>query len=121
MLEEIRNVRQFPDDPVRRWFSDDYFDLIVWFDGKDRIIGFQLCYDKVKNEHSLTWYSDSGFVHNRIDDGEHPGHLKMSPILVPDGVFENEKVAGLFKERSGKLDSKISGFVYKKILKYPAS
>jgi len=32
MLEESEYVRQVKGEPKRRWFSDDYFDLIVWVD-----------------------------------------------------------------------------------------
>jgi len=41
--EPKRSVR---DDYDRRWISDDYFDLIVWYDRKDMVHGFQLCYGK---------------------------------------------------------------------------
>jgi hypothetical protein len=121
MLQEIPNVRQFPDDPERRWFSDDYFDLIVWFGKARAIIGFQICYNKPKDEHALTWYKDSGYIHNRIDDGERPGSPKGSPILVQDGMFDNSKIAEMFKERSGNIDPGIRTVVYRKLLKYPAS
>ena len=36
MLVEYRNVRQIRGEGHRRWFSDEYFDLIVWYDGKRR-------------------------------------------------------------------------------------
>jgi len=39
MLREIRDVRQVSGEPMRRWFSDEDFDLIVWLDPEDRIIG----------------------------------------------------------------------------------
>ena len=31
MLTEIQNARQIAGEGVRRWFTDDYFDLIVWY------------------------------------------------------------------------------------------
>ena len=33
-------------DYDRRWLSDDYFDLIVWYTSTNTVHGFQLCYDK---------------------------------------------------------------------------
>jgi hypothetical protein len=30
MLMEMANVRQALPEPRRRWFADDYFDLMVW-------------------------------------------------------------------------------------------
>jgi hypothetical protein len=48
MLNEIANPRQIPGEGPRRWFTDSYFDLIVWYQGaSSSIAGFQLCYDKV--------------------------------------------------------------------------
>ena len=91
MLSEINDVKQIENEGYRRWFSDNYFDLIIWY-GDEKIIGFQLCYDKQGSERSLTWIKNRGFSHNKIDDGEKPGHTKMTPILVADGVFDKEKI-----------------------------
>jgi len=55
MLTEIRNARQVEGEGFRRWFTDDYFDLIVWYGDQNAMIGFQLCYDKQGKERALTW------------------------------------------------------------------
>ena len=34
MLKEVKNLRQTAQSQ-RRWFNDDYFDLIVWDDNKN--------------------------------------------------------------------------------------
>jgi hypothetical protein len=57
-------------DYDRRWLSDDFFDLIVWYRPDDTIHGFQLCYDKPYWERALTWLSDRGFSHMEVDSGE---------------------------------------------------
>ena len=44
----------FPGKSSRKWFSDDYFDLIVWIDLNGAVSGFQLRYDKYKKERTLT-------------------------------------------------------------------
>ena len=80
MLTEIQNVRQIPGEGFRRWFSDNYFDLIVWYDDERKLVGFQLCYDKDGRERALTWTHEHGFQHNRIDSGEIAGHIKMTPV-----------------------------------------
>ncbi|MBN2531619.1 MAG: hypothetical protein JXB88_01940 [Spirochaetales bacterium] len=118
MLKEIINVKQYETEGYRRWFSDDFFDLIIWYEDK-KIVGFQLCYDKQGLERSLTWLKDKGFSHNKIDDGEKPGHSKMTPILVADGIFEKEKIAEAFKKASKNIDPVISSFVYSKLIEYP--
>lgn len=117
MLEEHTNVRQFEGEPRRRWFANDYFDLIVWFDESDEIVGFQVCYDKSRRERALTWFKHTGYMHHRVDDGEHTTDIirKATPILVSDGSFDHEQIASLFKEQSTEIERKISKFVYEKV------
>lgn len=117
MLYEIGEVRQVEGEGLRRWFTDDFFDLIVWFDEKNVIHGFQLCYDKTGYERSLTW-KRSSYEHNKIDEGENQGSQKRSPILVADGEFEKRRIAYKFWNESKNIDKKIVEFVYKKILGY---
>jgi hypothetical protein len=119
MLREYENVRQIPGEAKRRWFFDDYFDLIVWVHAND-VLGFQLCYDILKTHRALTWHQDTGFSHHRIDDGEsRPGHMKASPILMPDGKFDYETIAQRFKLASPHVDEHIATFVFEKLMEYP--
>lgn len=120
MLQEVRHTQQFSNEPFRRWFCDSMFDLIVWYTPDSNISGFQLCYNKGSDEHVLTWQKDTGFSHNRIDDGENRGaRHKMTPILVPDGTFEKDNVIDLFERESKALDSDLVEIVTEKIKKYP--
>ncbi len=114
-------MRQVPEEPKRRWFADDYFDLIVWLGRKAEIIGFQLCYDKEGDERSLTWHKDSGFSHNRIDSGELERPYKATPILLADGPFDYAAVARLFEERSRTMDARTAKFVLDRIGAYPTA
>ncbi len=122
MLKEMKHVRQIHGDGFRRWFTDEYFDLFVWFEDKHykKMTGFQLCYDKVKNEHAITWTENKGFVHETVDDGESNASVNRTPILVSDGIFDYQTTAERFKKNSGDIDKDISDFVYKKILDYHA-
>ncbi|MEE4358632.1 MAG: hypothetical protein V2I97_19345 [Desulfococcaceae bacterium] len=120
MLYEILNVRQILGEPFRRWFVDEYFDLIVWMDKKAGICGFQLCYDKLKDQHALTWERKSGYRHSRVDDGEgRPGKYKATPILIADGIFFKEEIAANFQKVCGKIDPEVAELVYEKIMQYP--
>lgn len=65
--EPIRPVAR---DLDRRYISDDYFDLFVWYEADGQVHGFQLCYDKQRRQRALTWKRDQGFWHARIDGGE---------------------------------------------------
>lgn len=115
MLVEIKNVKQFEDEGPRRWFNDEYFDLIVWYSMRGGIDGFQLCYDKDHNERALTWRKTTGYSHDGIDDGENPGEAKMTPVLVADGLFDKDSIGSRFIEASKNIDPAIIGFVYDKI------
>jgi hypothetical protein len=120
MLTEIQNARQVAGEGVRRWFTDDYFDLIVWYGDEKHPIGFQLCYDKAGRERALTWTRDHGFQHDRVDAGETPGHAKMTPIIVADGAFDRTSIARRFQRESMTLDPRIASFIFEKLDSYPA-
>ena len=120
MLREIANVRQIEGEPRRRWFQDEQLDLVVWEDPGQGVFGFQLAYDKQRDEHALTWMAGFGFSHERVDDGEgRPGRYKGTPILVSDGTFNMEDLAPNFLNLSEGLDKGLRDFIYKKLLDYP--
>jgi hypothetical protein len=121
MLSEIRNPRQIEAEGFRRWFTDEYFDLIVWYNDDRRLIGFQLCYDKEERERALTWTLAHGFQHDRVDAGEVPGHSKMTPIIVADGAFNAAPVATRFREASASIEPAIASFVSERLSAYPAA
>ncbi len=123
MLYEIEKVKSYENEPKRRWFFDHEIDLTVWFDENDRIIGFQLCYDKPENPHALTWWEKSGYHHHEVDDGEKDGTLspKGIPILLADGIFEKDRIANLFYEKSRDMDPEIVKFVYDRLVKHSTS
>jgi hypothetical protein len=119
-LVEAQKVRQNDGEPFRRWFTSDYFDLFVWQEENGEIASFQLCYNKNRNEHVLTWQKDSGFQHLSVDDGETPGHHKMTPILMPDSEFAAFPIAERFERESREIEKLVAEFVYQKIVSYPA-
>jgi len=115
MLTEYDNLRQDPDG-FRRLFYDKYFDLYVWYDREGgSMTGFQLVYDKVDDPHTLTWLEGEGYLHNKIDDGEAKGRIKMTPILVPDGVFDQGGVDLRFMEATDGLDPAVRDYVHARL------
>jgi hypothetical protein len=110
-------------DYDRRWLSDDFFDLIIWYRPDDTIYGFQLCYDKSYWERALTWMSDRGFSHMEVDSGEQVYLPNQTPILVPDASFPGDRVLHEFMRRGSALPlevrqlvtDKISEFVQRKV------
>lgn len=121
MLEEKTGVRQVEGEGYRRWFSDSYFDLIVWYtdDTQGEIVGFQLCYDKTGTERAVTWRKGEGFSHNRIDDGERPFSSKMSPVLVADGVFDRDAILEKFEKAAEDVDPDLAAFIHIVLTEYP--
>jgi hypothetical protein len=111
-LREIQNVRQIPGEHRRRWFASETIDLIVWLDEGGAPLGFQLCYDKGRNERAVTFEPAGGMSCASVDDGEaHAGPYKETPILLPGGYFDPRHVERLFGEAKEGLPEPIVRFV----------
>jgi hypothetical protein len=119
MLQELKHTKQNSGEPFRRWFHDDYFDLIVWFNSDGSARGFQLCYDKKGYERSLSWSTSGTYSHSRIDDGEgRPLRHKSAPIAMADGFFDSAAVTAKFMEESAALPENVRALVLEAIRKY---
>jgi len=119
-LTEISNVRQISDEPRRRWFRSDDLDLIVWCDESGAPTSFQLCYNKPRSEHALTWTPELGFLHTAVDDGEDVGvRYKEAPILVADGHSDANRLGDRFAAASAQLPREIVEFVGNKLKQHP--
>ena len=105
-------------DYDRRWLSDDFFDLVIWYRPDDTIYGFQLCYDKPSWERALTWMSDRGFSHMEVDSGEQVYPPNQTPILVPDGSFPADRVLHEFTRRGIDLPVQVRQLVTDKITEF---
>lgn len=117
MLTELKNTRQIPGESFRRWFSGHHIDLIVWYnDDRSSIKGFQLCYQKGKEEKAITWVQHKGYSHTTVDDGEgQQDRYKMTPILMPDGVFHSQRVIDLLHANSVHLEQEMVEFISQKL------
>ncbi len=103
MLTEFHGVKQEPDHR-RRWFECDGLELIVWYDGGDRLAGFQLCYFLPDGERALSWRAATGFVHSRVDNGDSSPFRNETPVLQPGGPVPWELVTALFADRAGTIE-----------------
>lgn len=117
MLREIRNVSQNEKGVLRRWFSDDYFDLIVWTDLDGLPIGFQLAYDLDGRERALTYLRGS-YRHAEVDSGEDAATSHKAPILVADGAFDTGGILHRFLAAAGGMDRNIRDYVVGGLEKY---
>ena len=100
--------------------SDDYLDLIVWYERSNAIRGFQLCYGKPQQERALTWLKNRGFTHTQIDSGEENPEANRTPILLPDGSFPTEQVTREFGQRSEQLPKSLRNFVLTRLRQFAA-
>ncbi|MEW6775345.1 MAG: hypothetical protein AB1405_03575 [Bdellovibrionota bacterium] len=88
-----------------RWFSDARHDLFVWFGERDEIIRFQFCYGKgTAQEEVVEWRRGDHVKHSLVDDGEVPGSLKQSPLIVANGPWRPKDALEAFKAASGGID-----------------
>jgi len=115
VLVEVSGIRQ-PDAPfVRRWFEDEWCDLIVWMSPDGSVDGFQLCYDKPGIEHAVTWRRSTGAAHHRVDTGEPSPKHNLTPILLDDGAFPAGRVIGEFTARSGRIEEPVRSLVLERL------
>lgn len=118
MLYQIK-VTQAKKNQHQLWFTDQSHDLFIWINPDNQPVAFQLCYNKLHNEHAVLWHQHHGYSHQQIDSGEPgDGKYKMSPILLADGDVEPLRIAANFKLISRGIDPILAGFIYQKLLEY---
>lgn len=120
MLTEITKTRQIPGEPLRRWFSSQEQDLYVWQDQAGKIVAFQLCYAKHRNEHAIYWRQEAGFAHLSVDDGESTALASATPILLADGTFRRNAVIERFRSLAVQLPNEIVQIVIARLLEFPS-
>ncbi|MDQ1522732.1 MAG: hypothetical protein QOE47_656 [Pyrinomonadaceae bacterium] len=121
MLREIRNVKQIPGQGARRWFSDERLDLFVWYDAAERILGFQLCFDKhTRIERALTFTEDEGYSLHLVVSETSVCDMG-SPVLSSAGEFSRQGLLDQLGERSALLEPSLFEYLRGKLEDYPAA
>jgi hypothetical protein len=109
MLSEYKEARQRFDEGFRRWYSDQYFDVIVWYDREGgSMTGFQVCYDKGESERAFTWKLEAGLVrsHRYVMNGPVAvGTNKMTSVLKGDAAAIEGPLFARLKASKGDLDA----------------
>lgn len=121
MLRELSHIKA--DNGLRRrWFEDDYFDLIVWCDtvAPGEIVRFQLCYDKRGRERALTWQQGLGFAHEAVDTGEAGPWDYRAPVLTKRAGRDAHEplppeLHALFAARSAHIERTLAEFIRLKL------
>jgi len=117
VLNEVP-ASQSPQGRRRRWFSDDDFDLVVWFSDSGAIVEFELCYDKPRVERALVWSHVDGYAHFRVDTGEATPLKNLAPMLIGDGPLAKDEVIPRFLEASARLDPAIRRFILARLQEF---
>lgn len=120
MLKENKTVRQREKEGFRRWFVNNYFDIIIWYENKySKLKGFQVCYSKNKHEKAFTWEPSFASSHYVSDSMFEKGMSSFATAIlighagkIPDIVINR-----LIKEQ-GELDNDILDFIVDKIKEY---
>jgi|GEM_PF-718869 len=103
MLEELPNIRQIRGEGFRRWFVDEDLELILWYDEEKKLTGFQICYDKLAGNRSVTWKRRIG------RDG------KPKSVLTSDGPYNKSRLYALAKRSMDNLDDGLRVFILERL------
>ncbi len=119
-LSENRDVRQRPDEGYRRWFVNEYFDLILWYESiRGELTGFQLCYDRHVDERAFTWQRDRRSNHYVSDRVDGRGIASMATaVLHGDAGSVPEDVLSRLNRERGELDAHLLQLITEKITEY---
>jgi hypothetical protein len=116
MLREINHVAQEDDGYRRRWFLDDYFDLIIWENENREIHSFELTYDLDNAQKSFAWRRGASASYG-VDDGEsRAGKMKSSAVALAERVAVGKRMPDKFKRRSAGIEERVAEFVHGVIL-----
>ena len=121
MLREIKEVRQYPGELLRRWFDDDenFFDLITWIDDSGSVSGFQLSYTAGGFERAVTWVG-GGFSHRLVDAGDNSPLENDSAVLGDTVTYPMARLQRRFIHSSLEIDAQIRKMVLQKLEEFTA-
>ena len=111
MLREIKETRQKPGEPKKRWLTSLSMDVFVWFNEDDEIVSYQFSYNKPHDEKALVWSKEKGFSHLGVDDGFNPGKHPGRPLFIADGTLQPKKLISMLKKDRGDLQPWIRDFI----------
>lgn len=121
-LTENKNVRQRPEEGFRRWFLNEYFDLIIWYESREgELTGFQLCYDRGVSERAFTWQRgkrSSHFVSSGSDERGAP--WIATAVLHGDAGPVPAEVLDRLRDEQGELDGALLTLVTETAERYNA-
>ncbi|MEM7026714.1 MAG: hypothetical protein AAF410_00640 [Pseudomonadota bacterium] len=116
MLREIIISRKKINGLTRRWFSNEIFDVFVFFNHEDELVQLQLCYDKNNMERVNSCSRDLGYNHARIDTGRNISGRSGSPVFFDCSNCDIDRVKKTFIDSSLDLDDILFDQIYRKLI-----
>lgn len=118
MLKEYKTVSQ-EKTGWRRLFSDENFDLYIWYDRPEgSITGLQLVeLSGAESCHALTWEKGNQSFYAGVMN-EEPYPFNPSPVLVVNGVFQRDLILRRFRAVDSDLPDQIRQLVRRVILSH---
>jgi hypothetical protein len=122
-LVENRNVRQRPEEGFRRWFVNDYFDVIVWYESAaGDLLGFQLCYNRTVKERAFTWQRNKRSSHYVSSGSDERGRGWIATaVLHGDAGPVPEDILDRLQTEQGDLDDSLLELIVSHARDYNAS
>ena len=118
-LHELKFVRQYEGEMLRRWFDDDegFFDLIAWVDDNDVVSGFQLAYNFNGEERAITWLGDA-FSHRNVDPGDDSPLSNDSSVLGDTTSYPLVEIIRRFDKSSRYIAPDVRSVMLEKLEQY---
>ncbi len=118
-LHELKFVRQYEGEMLRRWFDDDegFFDLIAWVDDNDVVSGFQLAYNFNGEERAITWLGDA-FSHRNVDPGDDSPLSNDSSVLGDTTSYPLVEIIRRFDKSSRDIAPDVRSVMLEKLEQY---
>jgi len=115
-IVEIQGVRQRPEEGFRRWFSNNYFDLVFWYEEKGgELTGIQFSYGKPYADKAFTWERSSTshhYVSEQNKTSQATGILRGDAGNIPAPVIKR------FLEEAPDMDLELKKLILQKIKEY---
>ena len=118
-LHELKFIRQYEGEMLRRWFDDDegFFDLIAWVDDDDVVSGFQLAYNVDGEERAITWLGGA-FSHRDVDPGDDSPLSNDSSVLGDTTIYPINEIIRRFEQSSRDIAPDVRTLLIEKLEQY---
>ena len=118
-LHELKFIRQYEGEMLRRWFDDDegFFDLIAWVDDDDVVSGFQLAYNVDGEERAITWLGGA-FSHRDVDPGDDSPLSNNSSVLGDTTIYPINEIIRRFEQSSRDIAPDVRTLLIEKLEQY---